>query len=167
MFSKICFLFLSLFCLFISLLISLCPTAVSFKLSTDFRQTFEKKKIIKSPFLLVPFRVVNCHSLLFCASHSWFCASISLFAVSAIQFSACIRLLFLFYLSYPVSAISVVLFLVLQIIQYDLFSIHLPRAPPFYPLFIPLIVPSLSFLFSLCLSVLGPCVKVDTVAHSV
>lgn len=60
-------------CLFISLLISLYPTAVTFKLSTDFRQTFEKEKKkeikIKSPLLLVPFRVVNCHSLLFCASH--------------------------------------------------------------------------------------------------
>jgi len=38
---------LSLFfcCLFISLLISFSHTAVSFKLSTDFRQTFEKKKV--------------------------------------------------------------------------------------------------------------------------
>lgn len=88
-------------CLFISLLISLYPTAVTFKLSTDFRQTFEKEKKkeikIKSPLLLVPFRVVVIPSC-FVPVISWFCASISLFAMSAIQFSACICLVFVSFL---------------------------------------------------------------------
>lgn len=151
---------------FISLLISLCLLQTLLRFPQISGKLLKRKKKVKSPFLLVPFRVVNCHSLSFCASHSWFCVSISLFAVSAIQFSACI-VFSCFFFSSSVSAFSVVLFLILQIIWYDLFSLHLPRAPPFYPLFKPLIVPSLSFLFSLCLSVLGPCVKVDNVAHSV
>lgn len=75
---------------FISLLISLCLLQTLLRFPQISGKLLKRKKKVKSPFLLVPFRVVNCHSLSFCASHSWFCVSISLFAVSAIQFSACI-----------------------------------------------------------------------------
>ncbi len=108
----------NLFCAFY---ISLCLLQTLLRFPQISGKLLKRKKKDKEPLSSCAFRVVNRHSLLFCASRSWFVPR-SVF-LRCLPSSSVPASVFCCFIS------SAVLFLILQIMWYDLFPLHLPRLP--------------------------------------